>query len=44
MSVYFDNNIILFGEGFVVKRSLSFDGYDLEEVIVFNDIYYDVFV
>lgn len=41
MSVYFDNNITLFGEGFIIKRSLSFDGYDPEEVTVFNDIYYD---
>ncbi|ADQ41898.1 transglutaminase domain-containing protein [Caldicellulosiruptor acetigenus I77R1B] len=44
MSVYFDNNITLFGEGFVVKRSLSFDGYDPEEVTVSNDIYYDASV
>jgi len=44
MSIYFDNNITLFGEGFVVKRSLSVDGYDPEEVTVFNDIYYDASV
>ncbi|ADQ05809.1 transglutaminase domain protein [Caldicellulosiruptor hydrothermalis 108] len=44
MSVYFDNDVTLFGEGFVVKRSLSFDGYDSEEVTVFNDIYYDASV
>ncbi|WPX08904.1 S-layer homology domain-containing protein [Anaerocellum danielii] len=44
MSVYFDNNITLFGEGFVVKRNLSFDDYNPEEVTIFNDVYYDASV
>lgn len=39
LSRWHENNLIFYGEGFVLKKSLTFDSYDPVELTVYNDAY-----
>ncbi|WAM33826.1 S-layer homology domain-containing protein [Caldicellulosiruptor morganii] len=39
LSRWHENNLIFWGEGFVLKKSLAFDSYDPETLTVYNDTY-----